>query len=208
MEKRLHIVFENIEDQEGYKITGTSDNFKQSIQSAQDKFGVVITQEVSTFNRKRNLNGTECVAGMLGIYKELAKDSEAVFKIDDDVVVFKSQHIARFMHIQNWLSLACHVNITTEADAGFFYGGIYGLKKELINLICENAGKAKSTEDYIRAMTSNTPEIQKRFPEDRKGQEGRLMVVSGWLNNLFQLNWELNLIVKHTRARWVNFSRG
>lgn len=166
LEKRIHLVFENIEDEEGYKITTVSEEFNSQIEAIQEKHNIVVSREVSTFPRRRNLNGMECVKGMLDIYQRLASDSDAIIKIDDDVLVFNPQYIKKFANT-GFLSLGCRKKVDTEADFGFIYGGIYGLKTELIDNINRKIQEYGSFENMVRIFTAKYPDIQKKLPEDR-----------------------------------------
>lgn len=87
-----------------------------------------VDYRASTFDRKRNLNGTECVRGLLREYLACAEtDGNAdgyIFKIDPDTLVLRGEHVL--------LAMAQGSQIySVTSEKGLFSGACYGLRVPL-----------------------------------------------------------------------------
>lgn len=88
----------------------------------------------SDWERKYNLNGPECVRGILQTMNDNAKrySADYVIKIDPDTLVLRSER-----HL-GWIRE--NVGHFTQTTPEKFFGGMfYGIRKDILDICCQNA---------------------------------------------------------------------
>lgn len=161
-DKRLCVVFDS------YYGDSISDATMDIISNYQNKYGVEIIVTSANFYRRGNLNGTECINGMLSFFNRFQTNSDAIFKIDSDVILFKQNYINTFLSNSKYLSMGCqrHIFKPDQFDKGLIYGSFYGLKSELLEYINREVNHASNFEEYIEHVTASNPLVHDNLQED------------------------------------------
>lgn len=161
-EKRVCIVFDTFDPN-----NAISSSTVDEISKLQSKYDTECIITNSTFDRRHNLNGIECVRGMLDVFRRFGEKSEAIFKIDDDVIIYKQNYINKFLSDNKILSLWSQRYIVNPGDEKYIYGSFYGMKSGLIEEIIREVNHANSLEEYIARVVSTDNIVASYLPEDQ-----------------------------------------
>lgn len=137
------------------------------IEAIREKYGIECLVRTSTFDREINLNGYQCLRGMLDTYVEFSDNSDAIFKIDEDTMVFKDNYINKFLSGDEYLSLGCRRKIVNDFDLDRIHGCVYAMKSVLIKNINREVNHAISFEGYIDSITEPDSFVAHNLVEDR-----------------------------------------
>lgn len=108
-----------------------SQELKDVLMMAKNKFNVPCMIYLTKFDRRGNLNGIVCISNMFDIYKRFADSSNAIFKIDDDVVVFRDEYFKNFLNSDK-LVLGLERESEIDNKESNFWGAFYGFKTDFI----------------------------------------------------------------------------
>lgn len=156
----------------------------------------------STYDRSRNLNGPDCILGILKEYKtSVDQGAEVIFKIDPDTIVLNKGWFEEFQ--------ASHKTLAGGNSRGYMYGCCYAIRAttaiNVLNYFLENPPKLGSPEDAIISYAHSIIEGSDKFyqisqwlPEDDQKGNGPDGIITAW-------NWQ----AKQTKAmlgRYAKFS--
>ena len=105
----------------------------------------------TTFNRCRNLNGLECVQGMLSVYADLAsKGYEWVIKVDSDTYINNLEWLRTLDHNRIAHTGSCHVHdYSSGACYALSSSGIAALQEKLTDPIIQKRVAVAYCEDKV-----------------------------------------------------------
>ena len=120
--------------------------------------GLGVTVVATDFARKKNLNGLECVKGVLNTLQLAAQRFEAthVLKIDPDTMLFSRELVDR---LENG-AIGSIGGAAGDKPNRFFYGMSYILRRDVIERLIDFVSKA-DIKDLIDIVDGS-----ERFPED------------------------------------------
>lgn len=85
----------------------------------------------TSFKRAGNLNGQECIMGILALFKQsIRRKSDVVVKMDCDTLLLGTTWLQQFLADKNAL-------VTGSDDRGCLYGMCYALKPVLVDALIE-----------------------------------------------------------------------
>ncbi len=164
---RIVLAFDNIHGEV------PSDETKTLFTEIRNKLNIECSIILTKFDRVFNLNGRICISNMYDIFSDLSKDmneNEAVFKVDDDMILFKDNYIKSFLSSDS-LVLGLYrdpiIDIDIDKEPNI-WGSFYGLKKGFIKALEKNISSFGSTVAFLNNIDKSYKNILTSllFPED------------------------------------------
>lgn len=85
----------------------------------------------SSFRRNGNLNGQECITGILSEFKKsIKRKKDVIVKMDSDTLLLNTDWLENFIADKEAL-------VTASDDRGCFYGMCYAMKPDMVDALAE-----------------------------------------------------------------------